>query len=153
MAYFCLDSGKIIELEYCEYEKLILCSSPILYHKFDCIEGILAHDARKVRKCDVTKPLDHALKVKRLSTGSLLIYSTGESIEERCKLLPTSTTKVNAGTYTISTNASCLLDSTSGWRFKAYESYNHDVNVYDVILRLNDVKLSFHNVDEPVTLP
>ena len=149
-----LNSGRVIELEYCQNEEPILCSSPILYQNFDCLEGILSRDIRKMSNCKVIEANDHPVKVKRLSPGSLLLYSEGEVIEERCKLTPTIMQKIEPGTYVVDTYDECFIESTAGWKFKAYKTYAHLYNITDAIVYIDvDDMLPFQFDDYVTNLP
>ena len=147
-----LNSGKIIELEYCKYEEPIICPSPLQYDKLDCVQGILAHNIEKIKECDVDELPQHSLKVKRLSPGSLLLYTQGETIEERCKLKPAQTNVMSGGTYVISAETGCVLESTHGWKFQMFEIYKRVMNVTDDVVYLQVADIMFEIVQEPITM-
>lgn len=146
-----LASGRIIELEYCKYDNPIICPAPLEYDKLTCIQGILSQNVEKIKECDVKEMSEHSLTVKRLSPGSLLLYSSGETIEERCKLKPVKTYTVDQDTYVVSAEASCVLESSRGWKFKMFKHFEQFINVTDEVVFLNINDIGFDKVDEQIT--
>jgi hypothetical protein len=139
-------SGQIIEIEYCNYDHPMLCSSPIIYDNLQCVDGILSRNPRKIEGCEVQIVDDHALKVKRLSPKALLIYSSGELITERCKAQPTRTTELPVGTYIISLEMDCHIVSEQGWQFTYYRSHTYVENITDAIILLGNINLTLPEV-------
>ena len=142
-----LKSGRIIELEHCEFENPIICPAPILYDNFQCLEGILNQEPQKMKTCEIQRVDDHALKVKRLSPRDLLLYSEGETLTERCKLAPASTVNVEAGTYIVNVKTDCFVESSQGWQFTYYKTFNHVVNITDDVVCLKNLNLSLEEFD------
>ncbi len=144
-----LNSGKYIPLESCFYSNPGLCPAPIEYHGMTCVEGLLSRDARKIQTCPTTVMTSAPqLAVKRISNGVIMLYSEGETIQERCPEEPIRSFSLDHGTYTLLGQPGCVLSSSNGWQFKPLAVNNLSINTTDVFV-LGDLDIKFH--DPPPT--
>ncbi len=136
-----LNSGKIITLDNCQYGNPSLCPSPVEYGKLECVDGILSKNTEKMSKCLMEEVSNYGVRVRRVSSSLLLLFTQGETLEERCKLEPVRSKKINPGTYVVKANIGCTLASNTGWTFRFLSTFN------DTMQRTDVFPLEVSNVD------
>ncbi len=127
-----LRSGKLISVDQCLYDNPILCPAPIEFDHDDCLMGILSSDVTLLSQCPLQSISDSPEVVRRIGNGDLLMYSLGETVQERCMDQPTKSTKLASGTYLISGKKGCILSSDKGWRYTALNLDSVNVTIAEI---------------------
>ena len=145
-----LNSGNLIPLEMCAYINPILCPSPVQYKDMVCVEGLLSRDADKIATCPLMEVPQPEKMVSRVSDTVIMIYSTGETIQERCPEGEIRSYPIAPGTYTIVGKLKCMLSSTAGWQFQPMVLHDIEVSTTD-IFTLKELVIDFE-LPEPTQM-
>ncbi len=140
-----LNSGAIIPQEACHYEGPSLCPAPIKYTGMVCVEGLLSQDADKIAKCSTVAIPEPEKTVVRISDTVIMVFSQGETVQERCPKGRIQSVPVEARTYVLIGKVGCVLSSTANWQFQPLLIHNMRVNVTDLFV--------LDGIDVPLVIP
>ncbi len=146
-----LNSGKIIVATDCLYEKPRLCPAPIETRNTACIMGILSADKERIQQCRLELVKPNSDVIRKLGNGNLVLYSEGETLQERCTGMQIVTRELEPGSYMVQTRPGCVLSSRQGWRYRAMIQDRFRVNMTDVFV-FDNLELEF-NLIEPTPVP
>jgi hypothetical protein len=138
------ETGKIIERTFCQYSEPEVCTTPIKYDHLPCVQGLLAQDPQRMENCKTVIVPHEKDVVRRVSPSSLLVYTEGEKLNERCADERPVTHNIVSGTYLIRVPAGCVVEAENGWTFSSLMVEHLDVNLDNVF----QVQINFN-----VTLP
>ncbi len=141
-----LNSGSVIRAEDCLFSNPRLCPAPIELAENGCVMGILAANQQQLSLCHLSL-VDAVHDVKRLGEGHLLLYSDGETLQERCVGSPIATKEVKAGAYLVDVRQKCVVQSTKGWSYQALYVRRRVINVTDIFV-LKPMNVTFHSMEQ-----
>ena len=136
-----LKSGNIIEHDECMYTNPMLCRSPLEHIDLPCVRGIITKNRGLIERCNVNL-VTSLQRVKRITNNILLLSTEGESLETRCPK-EAGSKSLSSGTFLLSIENGCTIQSTAGWLFESSTVYKDTMNIDEFILvKLPNVSLA-----------
>ncbi len=139
-----MNTGKIISLEKCMYNDPRVCPVPVKYDQDRCMLGILGNNPSQMANCPLQSVRDTG-KIEKLGIGALLLYTPGETLQERCLHEPMTSENLSPGAHVVTPGLHCVLASSLKWKYSTLSLSRYSVNISDLYV--------LPNVSVPFTVP